>query len=104
MIGLMSIYGFSQKNYDTLSVKTSAVCVMCKERIETALAYEKGVKSATLNVDDKIATIVYNPVKTSPGQLRKVISKIGYDADSIPADQKAYEKLPACCKKDAPKH
>lgn len=30
--------------------------------------------------------------------------KLGYDADLIPANLTAYNKLPACCKKDAPKH
>jgi hypothetical protein len=68
------------------------------------MAFEKGVKSATLDVDTKVATLVYNPARTTPDQLRKAISKLGYDADEVPADQKAYEKLPACCKKDAPPH
>ena len=99
----VSCFG-QQKKIDTISIKTSAVCGMCKDRIEGCLAFEKGVKSSTLDVETKIATIVYNPAKTSPEQLRKTLSKLGYDADSIPANQAAYNKLPACCKKDAPKH
>jgi copper chaperone CopZ len=96
---------FGQQNKsDTVKIKTSAVCGMCKDRIEGAMAYEKGVKSATLDLDTKFVTVIYNPLKTSPLQLEKMISKLGYDADSIPANQAAYDKLPACCKKDAPKH
>jgi mercuric ion binding protein len=93
-----------QKKIDTLAIKTSAVCGMCKDRIEGGLAFERGIKSATLDVDTKIATIIYNPAKTSPAVLRNTLSKLGYDADTIPANQAAYNKLPACCKKDAPKH
>ena len=93
-----------QKKIDTVAIKTSAVCGMCKERIEGGLAFEKGVKSSTLDVDTKVATIIYNPAKTSPAQLRQMLSKLGYDADTIPANPVAYNKLPACCKKDAPKH
>ena len=93
-----------QKKIDTVGIKTSAVCGQCKDRIEGCLAYEKGVKSATLDVETKIATVVYNPAKTSPAVLRNTLSKLGYDADTIPANQAAYDKLPACCKKDAPKH
>ena len=93
-----------QKKVDTLSIKTSAVCGMCKERIEGCLAFEKGVKSASLDVETKVATVIFNPSKTSPAQLRNTLSKIGYDADTIAANQSAYAKLPACCKKDAPKH
>jgi hypothetical protein len=29
---------------------------------------------------------------------------LGYDADTVAADEKAYTRLPACCKKDAPPH
>jgi copper chaperone CopZ len=93
-----------QKKSDTVLIKTSAVCGQCKDRIESCLAFEKGIRSATLDVDSKIATVVYNPQKTSPGQIRKTLSKIGYDADTIHANEAAYAKLPACCKKDAPKH
>jgi copper chaperone CopZ len=93
-----------QKKIDTVAIKTSAVCGMCKERIEGCLAFEKGVKSASLDVDTKVATVIFNPSKTSPVQLRNTLSKLGYDADTIPANQAAYAKLPACCKKDAPKH
>ena len=87
-----------------IKIKTSAVCGMCKDRIEQGLAFEKGIKDVTLDVATKIATVKYNPGKTNPDEIRKLISKLGYDADSIPSDQKAYDKLPACCKKDAPEH
>ena len=93
-----------QKKTDTIAIKTSAVCVMCKDRIEGCLAYEKGVKSSTLDVETKVVTVIYNPSKTTPAQLRKTLSKLGYDADTVPANPTAYKKLPACCKKDAPKH
>lgn len=97
---LASIGGLmAQKTMDTLRVATSAQCGECKQRIEMALVYTKGVKSASLNLADKVATLVYNPAKTNPEALRKVISLAGYDADSLPADAKAYKNLPACCKK-----
>ena len=92
-----------KKNVE-IKIKTSAVCGMCKDRIEQGLAYEKGVKDASLDIETKIATVKYNPNKTNPDDIRKAISKLGYDADTISADKTAYEKLPACCKKDAAKH
>ena len=105
MMMSFSLHGIAQqKKSDTIEIKTSAVCNMCKDRIEGCLAFEKGVKSSTLNVETKVVSIVYNPTKTNPEQLRKILSKLGYDADTIPASQAAYNKLPACCKKDAPKH
>jgi len=98
-------YGYSQeKKNDSIKILTSAVCGQCKERIETGMAFEKGVKDITLDLETKIVTIHFNPNKTTPDQLRRGISKLGYDADSVPADPVAYKKLPACCKKGAVKH
>jgi len=100
-----STFGFdvADKNVE-IKIKTSAVCDMCKDRIEQGLAFEKGIKDVSLDVETKIATVKYNPSKTIPDEIRKAISKLGYDADDVLADEKAYEKLPKCCKKDAPKH
>ncbi|MCK9219602.1 MAG: heavy-metal-associated domain-containing protein [Bacteroidales bacterium] len=92
------------KKNDTIKIKTSAVCNQCKDRIETGLAYEKGVKDVSLDVETKIVTIKYNTKATTPEELRKKISNLGYDADDVPAVKAAYDKLPACCKKDAKKH
>ena len=72
---------------------------MCKEWIEEALAFEKGVKESEVNVEKQIITVTYKKNKTTPENIRKAISKAGYDADDVAADPKAYAKLDACCKK-----
>jgi copper chaperone CopZ len=87
-----------------IEIQTSAVCGMCKERIESNMAYEKGVKSVELDKKTKIVTITYRTDKTNPEKLRKAISELGYDADDVEANTKAYAKLPACCKKDVEPH
>ncbi len=92
------------KKTEIIKIKTSAVCGMCKDRIEIGMAFEKGVKDVSLDVETKVATIKYNTKTTTPDELRKKISKLGYDADDMACDKTAYDKLPACCKKDAPKH
>jgi hypothetical protein len=48
--------------------------------------------------------VSYNPQKTDPGKIKKAINESGYDADKLPAHQKAYDKLEDCCKKDKPVH
>jgi copper chaperone CopZ len=92
------------KKVTTIKIKTSAVCSQCKDRIEQGMAYVKGIRDVSLDVDSKIATIKYSKLKTTPEEIRKAISKLGYDADDVPADKAAYEKLPPCCKKDGKKH
>ena len=83
----------------TAKFKTSAVCDMCKTRIEKSLAYEKGVQSAVLDVPTKVLTVTYKSDKTTPETLRAAVQKTGYDADGLAADTRAYNRLPDCCKK-----
>ncbi len=89
--------------YEVIKIKTSSQCGMCKEAIEKAMAFEKGVKNSELNVESKVVTIKYDATKTTPEKIRLAISKVGYDADDVKADEKAYNKLSPCCKKDGHK-
>lgn len=93
-----------EKKVDTVEIKTSAVCKMCKERIEHDMAFEKGVKSVELDNDTKVLTITYKTSKTNKEQLKIAVTKIGYDADDLMADQKAHDRLPACCQKGTEPH
>lgn len=107
VILLISVFSFSVNNAKaqdtkktaTIKIKTSTQCDMCKERLEKAFAYEKGVKKSELDVETAVFMVEYNPKKTTPENLKEAVTKVGYDADDLPANEKAYEKLPACCQK-----
>jgi mercuric ion binding protein len=102
---LLSSTAFAQKNTEELKIATSAQCGQCKTRIETAMAYEKGVVKSDLDVESKVLTVTYKPSKTTPDKIRKALNEIGYDADNTMANVEAYSKLPGCCKKpDDPDH
>ncbi|MCE3279009.1 MAG: Heavy metal transport/detoxification protein [Bacteroidetes bacterium] len=100
---VISVAGINAQTDKTaeLKIKTSAVCDMCKETLEKNLAFEKGIKKSELDVDSKILTVTYNPQKITPEKIRLAVSKTGYDADDVPANKKAYDKLDGCCKKGA---
>lgn len=84
----------------TIVIKTESIqCGMCKERIEESLIQEKGIKSVTVDLDKKETTVVFNPKKTSPEAIKKMISAVGYDADGVAAESGAYNDLPMCCQK-----
>ncbi|TYZ07630.1 heavy-metal-associated domain-containing protein [Hymenobacter lutimineralis] len=89
----------AKNSAESLKIKTSAVCDMCKARLEKALAYEKGVQSAVLDVPSQVLTVTYRADKTSAEKLRAAVQQTGYDADAAPADERAYTRLPECCKK-----
>ena len=94
----------AKKGPEQVQFKTSAVCDMCKARLEKSLAYEKGVQAVNLDVPSKVLTVTYNPAKTTPAALQTAVQKTGYDADQLSADARAYDRLPDCCKKTAATH
>jgi len=94
----------SKKEIVTVEIQTSAVCGQCKDRLEHDMAFEKGVKSVELNDKTKVLTIRYKEGKNTKENLKIAVTKIGYDADEMPANLKAYNNLPACCKKDVAPH
>lgn len=96
--------GFAQSSEKEVKIKTSAICEMCKERLERNLGLSKGVKYANLDLDDKVMTIKYNPKKTDVASIKETIVNTGYDAGDTVADQKAHDKLPDCCQKTAAPH
>lgn len=100
-IMLATTFVFAQSE---VRIKTSAECETCKKKLEGNLKYEKGIKFVKLNLDDKVLSVNYNPKKTSPEEIKKAISKLGYDADDVKADSLEYSRLPECCKKDGMKH
>jgi periplasmic mercuric ion binding protein len=91
-------------NIQSIQIKTSAVCDMCKETIEKALSYETGVKKSNLDVKTKICTVQFDKTKTTPEKIKLAISNSGYDADEIKANKKAYDKLSPCCKSGNASH
>lgn len=92
---------FAQKTIETVEIKTSSVCDMCKETIEKQLAFTKGVTAAQLNVKTGIVTVSFKSNKTNIDDIRTAINEVGYDADDSPASKEAYENLHSCCKKDS---
>jgi len=89
---------------ETVEIKSSVVCGMCEDRIKKDLAFEKGVKAIEVDLKAQTVTVTFNPKKTDKEKIKIAITKIGYDADELIAEDKAYEKLPACCKKDVAPH
>lgn len=104
LTAILSGFAWSQEATDTtikeIKIKTSSQCDQCKERIEKAINKLSGINNANLDVDSKILTVNYRTAETNPDEIRKKVSDTGYDADDIPANPRAYKKLPKCCQKD----
>ena len=105
LICILSLISFGVNAQITKAViKTSGVCETCKETLEHNLKFEKGIKTVNFDVDSKLLSVQFDQKKTNINAIRVAITKIGYDADSLAADPKAYNKLKNFCKKDGHSH
>jgi mercuric ion binding protein len=103
-IVLISNAATAQKSNGKAVIKTTLNCDHCKEcetcgqKFKTEMLKIKGVKMYELDDKAMIFTVYYNAKKTNVQTIREAISKLGYDADEVKADPKAYESLDGCCK------
>lgn len=100
-LALSSLQAQDKKNTTVdLDIRTSSVCDMCEKTIEDGLIYEKGVKKVDLDLATNIIHVSYDPKRTDADKLRAAVSKLGYYADDLPGEEKAFRNLPACCQKE----
>ena len=88
---------YSAQKSQTIVIKTSAQCGLCKDRIEEVMNFVPGVQFAELNLEDMSLKIKYRAKKISAEEIKVHISEIGYTADDVKANEEAMKKLPLCC-------
>lgn len=98
---IVTTSAFAQKKSESVTVNTTIQCSQCEKRILKNIPFEKGVKDVKVDLDKKTVWVEFDPSKTSALKIRQAISKLGYDADDVKRDQKAYDKLPTCCREDS---
>lgn len=84
------------KNAETIKVKVSGNCGMCETTIEKAGTVKKEAQ-VDWDKDKQVATITYNPQKTTADQILKRIALAGYDNEKFLAPEEAYNSLHGCC-------
>lgn len=81
----------------TETIKVSGNCEMCKARIEKAAKLD-GVSKAEWSDETKLLTLIYDTAKVKSDDILKKIAAAGHDSEKFKADNKAYNRLPGCCK------
>ena len=86
-------------DYQIAKINTPTTqCGMCSATILSALNQVDGIKDVVINESGKSVSVKYFEEKVSVEQLESTISKVGYQANDLQADPKAYSKLHFCCK------
>lgn len=101
---LALVFGFAKPKLAEVVIKTTFYCnhydqCESKPALEKEIMLTPGVNSVVIDGKANTITVKYRPKQTNPDKIRTVISKSGYDADSVKADPKSVEKLDGCCKK-----
>jgi len=82
IVGLGLIGGTAVAKEVTAELKVPGMdCAACTVVIKHALTQTKGVKAVDLNVDKRMATIVYDDTQVTEPQIRKAIEKSGFKSE-----------------------
>ena len=84
-------------NSKSETVKVNGNCDICKTVIEKAGTAKK-ISTTSWNKDSKMATILYDSMKTTLGAVLKNIALAGYDNQQFLAPDEVYNKLESCCR------
>ena len=55
-------------------------CGACAVGIELVLAKKKGIKSAKVSLNERMAVVEYDPAIVTPSEIAKVVNDLGYMA------------------------
>lgn len=84
----------------TQTYRVNGNCDICKKNIEMAVFGEKGVKKAKWNADSLALTVIYDTTKTKRENILQRVANVGYDNESVKANDAVYSKLHSCCQYD----
>ena len=84
------------KNSVTQTAQVSGNCGMCKQNIEKA-GTEVKISKVEWSAENQLATITYNPQKTTKSKILRKIADAGYSNELFKADETTYNNLPICC-------
>ncbi|MCH2043582.1 MAG: TonB-dependent receptor [Saprospiraceae bacterium] len=86
-----------EQGHVNVTIKTAAHCGMCITNIQNGLGKLGGVDEVDVDLNTNEVTVHYNEETISAQAIRIALTKVGYNADDLKADQKAMQSLPACC-------
>jgi len=99
VVALITLLIGCNSQMEELTINTPTIqCGMCQKTIEMGLGKHAGVSKSKVDLKTKKTTLTYNPEKTNLNSIEKVISDLGYQANDLEANDKAYAELPGCCK------
>ena len=102
IVGLVGCSAIISRNVPNHSLQEitipTAQCGMCVAQIDKALNGVDGILKYKVELKSYKVKVKYNADKISLQSIEQLISKAGYQANNLPADIDAYNKLAMCCR------
>jgi len=96
LILIVTIASVNISYAQTIKIKASGACGMCKDRIEEAALNTIGVNSATWSSKTQILKVEYSGLFQEM-ELHQAIADVGHDTEKVKAKESIYAALPDCC-------
>lgn len=93
---MFAITTYAKKETSTVTFNVPLDCENCVKKVESNIAFEKGVKDIACSLEDKTVAVTYLPEKTNVENLKKGFAKIGYDDVTEKKACCSGEKTKAC--------
>ena len=75
-ISMLSTQVNAQKS-NSIMFHTSAHCDMCKETIEGAMNFERGIQFVELNMENMFLTVKYRTKVHNEASIKKLVAELG---------------------------
>lgn len=96
LMAIFTLGTFAQEKVISIQTNATPNCQNCENYFNDNVPFFKGVKEYTYNKATAQLSIIYDEKKTSPEQLRKQISNLGFNADNVAANAAVRAKLHIC--------
>ena len=88
LLTMFVMLSFAQKKEKKSDIKTVTYscnlhCHSCQEKVEHNIAFEKGVKAITADVESQTVTVTYKTKKNTKEGIQKAIKDLGYKVEVI---------------------
>ncbi|MCH8013030.1 MAG: heavy-metal-associated domain-containing protein [Candidatus Marinimicrobia bacterium] len=71
---------YNPEGFETAGIEISGMyCKNCAEKIETALSNLKGIQNASVNFENSVAEIVYDPSSVTMETISTIITNLGFN-------------------------
>ena len=102
ILGLLALALFCacrQADIRTVTIKAPGLKnQQCEGIVSNVLTRQDGVRPESIRFSPGAVTVTYDSMKVAIKNLEYAMAGVGFAANEIPAQQKAYEALPPECK------